>query len=56
MKELSVLLGITKNLIGAIFEGQTKDADGAVYADVVIEGLSSEVRLICFLPCGFKQF
>ncbi|TBU28541.1 FAD binding domain-containing protein [Dichomitus squalens] len=34
--------GITRKLIGATFEGQTQDADGSVYADAVIEGLSSE--------------
>ena len=42
--ELSNLLGVTRKLIGATFEGETKEADGSVYADVVIEGLSSEVR------------
>ena len=44
IKESNILSGITKKIIGATFEGETKDADGSVYADVVIEGLSSEVR------------
>ena len=42
--ELSNPLGVTRKLIGATFEGETKEADGSVYADVVIEGLSTEVR------------
>ncbi|OJT13451.1 Pentachlorophenol 4-monooxygenase [Trametes pubescens] len=34
--------GITRKQIGATFEGQTKDADGHLWADVYVEGLSSE--------------
>ncbi|TBU42449.1 FAD binding domain-containing protein [Dichomitus squalens] len=34
---------VTRKQIGATFEGETKDADGSVYADAVIEGLSSEL-------------
>ena len=48
--ELSNLLGVTRKLIGATFEGETKEADGSVYADVVIEGLSTEVRPGNYLP------
>ena len=44
IEESIILSGITRKIIGATFEGETKDADGSVYADVVIEGLSSEVR------------
>ncbi|PIL27593.1 hypothetical protein GSI_10744 [Ganoderma sinense ZZ0214-1] len=32
--------GRTRKLIGATFEGQTKDSDGQVFTDVKIEGLS----------------
>ncbi|RPD78983.1 hypothetical protein L226DRAFT_501441 [Lentinus tigrinus ALCF2SS1-7] len=35
--------GFTRKVIGATFEGQTKDADGSVFADVEAEGLSSDV-------------
>ena len=35
--------GWTRKAIGATFEGQTKDTDGQVWADVVVEGISSEV-------------
>ena len=48
--DLSSLLGVTRKLIGATFEGETKEADGSVYADVVIEGLSTEVRPEYYLP------
>ena len=41
--ELNILTGITRKVIGATFEGETKDADGSVYEDVVLEGLSPEV-------------
>ena len=35
--------GKTRKLIGAKFEGQTKDSDGQVYADIEIERLSIDV-------------
>lgn len=35
--------GITRKQIGATFEGQTKDLDGHVWADVYVDGLSTEV-------------
>ena len=53
--ELSNLLGVTRKLIGATFEGETKEADGSVYADVVIEGLSTEVRAGYYLPHRYQQ-
>ena len=53
--ELSNLLGVTRKLIGATFEGETKEADGSVYADVVIEGLSTEVRPGNYLPRRYQQ-
>ncbi|KAI0366015.1 hypothetical protein BV20DRAFT_1038622 [Pilatotrama ljubarskyi] len=34
--------GISRKLIDATFEGETKDLDGHVWADVDVEGLSSE--------------
>ncbi|CDO69064.1 hypothetical protein BN946_scf184992.g13 [Trametes cinnabarina] len=34
--------GITRKLMGATFQGQTKDEDGQVWADVELEGLTSE--------------
>ncbi|KAI0674231.1 FAD binding domain-containing protein [Trametes maxima] len=34
--------GATRRLIGAAFDGQTKDLDGQVWADVDVEGLSSQ--------------
>lgn len=35
--------GVTRKQIGATFEGQTKDLDGHVWADVYVDGLSTEV-------------
>ena len=35
--------GFTRRAIGATFEGQTKEEDGQVWADVEIEGIDSEV-------------
>ena len=40
--------GWTRKAIGATFEGQTKDTDGQVWADVVVEGISSEVGAYSF--------
>ena len=37
------MLGFTRKAIGATFEGQTKEEDGSVFADVEVEGLSSDV-------------
>ena len=37
------MLGFTRKAIGATFEGQTKEEDGTVFADVEVEGLSSDV-------------
>ena len=34
---------MTRTANGAVYEGQTKDADGQVFADVVLDGISSEV-------------
>ncbi|KAI0646239.1 monooxygenase [Trametes meyenii] len=34
--------GVSRKLIGATFEGQTRDLDGQVWADVKIEGLPSD--------------
>ncbi|KAI0646240.1 FAD binding domain-containing protein [Trametes meyenii] len=34
--------GVTRKLIGATFEGQTKDLDGQVWADADVEGLSAD--------------
>ena len=38
-----IYTGFTRRAIGATFEGQTKDADGQAWADVEVEGISSEV-------------
>ena len=40
--------GWTRKAIGATFEGQTKDTDGQVWADVMVEGISSEVGVYSF--------
>ena len=34
---------MTRKAMGATFEGQTKEEDGQVWADVVVEGLDHEV-------------
>ena len=45
---LPAYAGWTRKAIGATFEGQTKDTDGQVWADVVVEGISSEVGVYSF--------
>ncbi|RPD65610.1 hypothetical protein L226DRAFT_530850 [Lentinus tigrinus ALCF2SS1-7] len=35
--------GFSRKAIGATFEGQTKDGDGVIFADVVVEGVSSDI-------------
>ena len=35
--------GFTRRAIGATFEGQTKEEDGQVWADVEVEGIGSDV-------------
>ena len=37
------VLGFTRRAIGSAFEGETKEEDGQVWADVEIEGIDSEV-------------
>lgn len=37
------MLGFTRRAIGSAFEGETKEEDGQVWADVEIEGIDSEV-------------
>ena len=39
------LAGVTRKLIGATFAGQTKEADGQVWADLDLEGLSDDVSI-----------
>ena len=36
--------GVTRKFIGATLEGQTRDADGLVFAEVELEGLTHDVR------------
>ena len=40
---------MTRKFIGATFEGETRDAEGAVWAECEIEGhgITSEVRVWC---------
>ncbi|KAI0674217.1 FAD binding domain-containing protein [Trametes maxima] len=45
--------GVTRKQIGATFEGQTKDLDGQVWADVEVEGLSSDRWHIWAEPAHF---
>ena len=35
--------GFTRKAIGATFEGQTKEEDGTVFADVEVEGLGHNI-------------
>ena len=39
--------GVVRGFIGATFQGQTKDADGQVWAECEIEGLSDDVSASC---------
>ena len=39
--------GVIRKFIGATFQGQTKDADGQVWAECEIEGLSDDVSTSC---------
>lgn len=43
---LTRLLGPTRKLLGLSFQGETRDADGMVWADVEILGLSKDVRIL----------
>ncbi|PIL26347.1 hypothetical protein GSI_12103 [Ganoderma sinense ZZ0214-1] len=47
---LFMSMRITRKAIGATFEGQTKDEDGQVWADCVIEGLDSVFWHMWFVP------
>ncbi len=38
--------GFTRKAIGAKFEGETKEADGQTWADIEVEGISSDVSII----------
>ena len=38
-----VMIGFTRKTIGATFEGQTKEGDGTVFADVEAEGVPHDV-------------
>ena len=44
-------IGMTRKAIGATFEGQTKEADGGVWADCVLEGegLDPEVYGVLYI-------
>ncbi|KAI0711278.1 FAD binding domain-containing protein [Earliella scabrosa] len=46
--------GMTRTAIGAVYEGQTKDADGQVFADVVLDGISSENWHVWAIPDRFS--
>lgn len=35
---------MSRKLMGLTFQGETRDADGQVWADVEIDGLSNEVN------------
>ena len=48
------MTGITRKVIGATFEGETKDTDGSVYADAVLEGLSPDVCPAYFSPTNIN--
>ncbi|KAL7284261.1 hypothetical protein ACG7TL_001543 [Trametes sanguinea] len=45
--------GVTRKLIGAVFEGQTREFDGHVWADVQIEGLSPDYWHVWSQPGRF---
>ncbi|KAI9064756.1 hypothetical protein FKP32DRAFT_1611066 [Trametes sanguinea] len=45
--------GVTRKLIGAVFEGQTREYDGHVWADVEVEGLSPDFWHVWSQPGRF---
>ena len=40
------VLGSSRKLLGLSFEGETRDADGMIWGDVRIRGLSNDVSFI----------
>ena len=46
------LTGFTRRAIGSAFEGETKEEDGQVWADVEIEGIDSEVGICTRIQLG----
>ena len=48
---------MTRKIIGATFEGETKDADGGMWAECELEGdvLSTDVRIRLTLRIRFRD-